>query len=134
MPRIESFSPPTKAQHPDIEEKYWRLIDALVKQTQVLTEAMQGDISFADNFNAVERVVEMRDSVFVDISAEEVRGIPEEVSFISSDFLGADNQPVTPRFDFSVPGENKVSVRAVWPAPAPSGVVNVKIRIRGPSS
>ena len=134
MPRMESFSPPTRAQHPDIEDKYWRLIETLVKNAQVTNEALQGKLSEVFNFNSEERSIEMRDSAFVDVAADGVRGIPEEVVFISSDFTGSDNLPVTPRFDFLVKSENQVSVRAVWPSPAPTGVVNVKIRIRGPSS
>ena len=124
--KVPNFLPPNEVDQPGLPEEAYTAMRILSDQVDVLTTALQKNISPEDNENTEPRTIDLQSGREYEISLQEIKGRPREVRVL--------DHALFERADLSweVVDNEKIKVKVDWPS-GPMDAVNTTLLIRGSS-
>ncbi len=122
--RIQSFRAPTPGDNPKLPEEYFRANKSQAEQIDLVTQALQNNLSEEDNFNADRKRVSLFHNQEQTISTGRVKGKAAEVRIVHSALFDF------PRLAWEVVDEGKIRVKVAWDS-NPTEAVEVVLMIKG---
>ena len=123
--KVSNFKRLSRTDNPQIPEWMEPLLKVINDQFESITTALQGSLTFDDNFNAEIKEFSLKDNTAVDVKLSRVKGKPRGVILLDRDV-----------FDYHVAAfeildEKTVRVKLSFTDTAPLGDVKIRLLVVG---
>lgn len=123
--KVSNFKRISRSDFPEASEDFYRAMDIISDQIEVVTTALQGNISFEDNFDAEIKDLKIKDNTTTTFELKTLKGKPRGILLLDRGVF--DYSLVA----FKVVNDRTISVKMVSTDEAPLGSTSVRIAILG---
>lgn len=124
--KVPSFRPPNKGDFPGVEEETLEAIKVLSDQLDLVTEALQSNISLEDNGNTEIKALSLRSGEEELVNLSVVKGRPIEVTIVDQDKFDST------KLAWQVVDQGQIKIKVTWDDTANHNVpINTRILVRG---
>lgn len=123
--KVSNFKRISRSDFPEATDEFHKAMDIVSDQIELLTTALQGNISFEDNFDAEIKELDLEDNKAVTFELKTLRGKPRGVLLLDRGL-----------FDYSVVAlqvvdDKSIKVKIAMTDEAPTTSTSVRIAILG---
>jgi len=113
--KIVSWRRITKSDHPDIPEWFEGILDLLNRHMELITQSLQGALTFSDNMLAEERQIDVPNGVWTPVEFQLLRRNAKGAILLFSSYHGDGH------FDFRMSETRQLTgeIRLTWEVPPP---------------
>lgn len=126
--KVPNFRPPTPGDFPGIDEQNIAALKVVGDQLELVTQALQSNISPEDNSNTQVKAVSLQSGVATEVETKTIKGRAVEVVVLGQDKFDSTT------LAWELLSEEKIRVRVTWADPLNHGIfIPTTLLIRGGS-